>query len=308
VTKRLYIALLAVLTAAACTFWDDLPRGSVTYGAARSTETVAGAAAFSRERAMAHVRALAKRIGVRVRATRHERRGAKYIAARFEELGYEVDTRRFKVDGKRSRNVVATWPGAVSYGFVVGGHMDSVPRSPGANDNASGVSVVLEVARLFSGTEQSRYLTFVAFGSEEFGKDGRHHVGSQVYVNRLGKRGRRRLAGMISVDMIADGRPLLVGNFDIGPDVVARALYRKIKNKTKIMVRWRTLCDCSDNGPFEHAGIPGAFMYSGPEPDYHSPTDTVKNLRPKHIVRTGKALRAFLTELDPALMRKFRRR
>ena len=305
--RRLCISILALLTAAACSFWGDIPRGSLTYGAAGSTEAT-GAAGFSRERALAHVRALAKRIGVRVRATRHERRGARYIAARFADLGYDVDLRRFKVDGKRSRNVVATWPGTVRYGFVVGGHMDSVPRSPGANDNASGVSVVLEMARLFADTEQSRYLTFVAFGSEEYGKDGRHHVGSQVYVNRLGKRGRRRLAGMISVDMIADGRPLLVGNFDIGPDVVARALYRKIKNKTRIRIRWRTLCDCSDNGPFEHAGIPGAFMYSGPEPDYHSPTDTVKNLRPKDIVRTGKALRAFLAELDRDLIRKFRRR
>jgi aminopeptidase YwaD len=307
VTRRLAVALLVLATAAACSFPLELPGGSVTYPATSSAETLAGANGFSRARAMDHVRALAKRIGVRVRATRHEWRGAKYIAKRFEDLGYEVDIRRFKVDGKRSRNVVATWPSTVRYGFVVGGHMDSVPKAPGANDNASGVSVVLEMARLFAGTDQSRYVTFVAFGSEEYGRDGRHHVGSQVYVNRLGKKGRRRLAGMISVDMIADGRPLLVGNFDIGPDVVARALYRKIKRETKIRVRWRTLCDCSDNGPFEHAGIPGAFMYSGPEPDYHSPSDTVKNLNPKDIVRTGKALKAFLNELDRGLMRRFRR-
>jgi aminopeptidase YwaD len=302
--RRLAILSVAVVTAAACSPWV-LPRGTTTYP---SPASAADVGKFSRERAMDHVRALAKRIGVRVRATKHERRGARYIAGEFEKLGYEVDVRRFKVDGKRSRNVIATWPGTVRNGLVIGGHMDSVPKAPGANDNASGVAVVLEMARLFAGTEQSRYVTFVAFGSEEYGKDGRHHVGSQVYVNRLGDRGRRRLAGMISVDMIADGRPLLVGYFRIGPDVVAKALYRKIKNKTDIRVAWRILCDCSDNGPFEHAGIPGAFMYSGRESDYHSPTDTVKNLSPKDLVRTGKALRAFLLELDQDLIRKFRRR
>jgi Zn-dependent M28 family amino/carboxypeptidase len=255
---------------------------------------------------MGHVRVLAKKIGVRVRATKGERRGARYIKSKFEALGYGVAVRRFRVDGKRSRNVVATWAGTAPYGFVVGAHMDSVPRSPGANDNASGVAVLLEMARLFAGTEQSRYLNFVAFGAEEYGPDGRHHVGSQVFVNRLGRRGRKRLAGMISVDMIADGRPLLVGHFGIGPRVVARALYRKIKNKTQIRVRWRILCDCSDNGPFEHAGIPGAYMYSGYESDYHSPSDTPRNLSPRDLVRTGKALRAFLVALDADLIRRFR--
>jgi hypothetical protein len=132
---------------------------------------------FRRWRAMAHVRKLAGDIGVRVRATEGERKGAAFIAGQFRSLGYEVFVQKFSVDGGTSRNVVATWPGAQRYPIILGGHMDSVPTSPGANDNASGVSVLLEIARLVRGTVQGQLLKFIAFGSEEFGSDGTHHVG-----------------------------------------------------------------------------------------------------------------------------------
>ncbi len=184
--------------------------------------------------------------------------------------------------------------------------MDTVPRSPGANDNASGIAVVLELARIFAGRPEARFLKFVAFGAEEYGRDGRHHVGSTRFVERLGKEGRARLAGMVSVDMVADGRPLLVGNSDIASDVVARALYRRI-DRAGIAVRYITLCDCSDHGPFEHAGIPASFAYSGEEPDYHSPTDTVPNMDPDDLRRTGRALRAFLDGFSKELLDRFRR-
>jgi aminopeptidase YwaD len=261
---------------------------------------------FSKKRAMAHIRKLARDIGVRERATPNERAGARYVARKFRSFGYDVVVQRFSVDGGTSRNVVASWPGGRRYGLVIGGHMDSVPGAPGANDNASGTAVVLELARIFAGTDQATFIKFVGFGSEEFGDDGRHHVGSQVYVRRLGVKGRNRLAGAISVDMIADGRPLLVGNSDIADDVLARTFYRKVK-RTGIGVRYEVLCDCSDHGPFEHAGIPGAFAYSGREPDYHSPSDTVPNLKPDDVLRTGRAVRALVKDVDLGMLRKLRR-
>lgn len=255
---------------------------------------------------MTHVRVLARRIGVRVRATDNERRGARYIAAEFESMGYRVRIQKFSVDDGTSRNVVAWWPGARRYPLVLGAHMDSVPESPGANDNASGVAVLLESARIAVDTSQAEFLKFVAFGSEEYGSDGSHHVGSQVFVNRLGDRGRQRLAGMLSVDMVADGRPLIVGTAGIGPDVLGRILFRKIDRKG-IDVEYRTTCDCSDNGPFELAGIPGAFMWSGEEPDYHSSSDTVANMEPKDLGRSGRALRALVLDVDIDLIRRLRR-
>lgn len=261
---------------------------------------------FSRRRAMTHVRALAGTIGVRVRATAGERRGARYIAREFRELGYDVFIQKFPVDGSTSRNVVARWPEARKYPIVIGGHMDSVPTSPGGNDNASGIAAILEIARIVRNTEQAGFLKFIAFGSEEFGTDGSHHVGSRVFVERLGPQGRRKLGGMLSVDMVADGRPLIVGTSGIGPDVLARHLYRKIEHRN-IRVDYQTLCDCSDNGPFEHAGIPAGFLWSGDEPNYHDDSDTIANMVPADLERTGKALRAFVKGVGQALLDRLRR-
>jgi putative aminopeptidase FrvX len=261
---------------------------------------------YRNKKALRHVRRLAARIGVRVRATSGERRGARYIANKLEKYGYETRIQKFAVDSRRSRNVIARWPGSVKHGIVLGGHMDTVMSSPGANDNASGVGVMLELARIMAGTPQVHWVRFVAFGSEEYGRNGLHHVGSHVYVKRLGAEGRQRQAGMMSIDMIADGRPLIVGTAGIGPERVARTAFRKIKD-ADIAVRYEVTCDCSDNGPFEIAGIPAVFLWSGFEPNYHDSSDTVPNLKPRDMKRTGRAVRVFAKDIDRRMMAFFRR-
>lgn len=313
--RALAICLLVALMVACASTQDPVPTSrpeapeevtrAASSGAAQAgTGTRLGR--FSRDRAMAHVRKLAGDIGIRVRATRNETRGARYVAERFRKLGYDVNLQRFEVDGATSRNVIAAYPGARKYPFVIGGHMDSVPGAPGANDNASGVGVILEIARLFAGTPQARWVRFIAFGSEEYGEDRTHHVGSQVYVRRLGRQGRSRLAGMLSVDMIADGRPLIIGHSGLSDPVVARSVFRKVRG-SGIRTRWEIACDCSDNGPFEHAGIPASYMWSGDEPNYHDSSDTVANMVPRDLERTGRAVRAFVKELSKRLLAYYRR-
>jgi aminopeptidase YwaD len=260
---------------------------------------------FSTFYAMRHVRKLAGRIGPRVRATRAERRSARYFRHELQDKGYVTNVQHFKVDGGRSRNVVAWWPGARRYPVVLGAHIDTVSGAPGANDNASGVAILIDIARALAGRRHARNVRLVAFGSEEYGSNGIHHVGSHVFVKRLGAKGRRRLAGMVSVDMVADGRPLIIGTADIGPPVVARTLYRRLK-RTGFGVAYRTTCDCSDNGPFELAGIPGAFMWSGDEPNYHDPSDTVANMSRRDLRRSGRAVRRFVKSLDLKTVRRFR--
>src|SRR5687768_7992966 len=70
---------------------------------------------FRRTKAMRHVWRLSNKIGVRVRGTRNEKRGAEYIANEFERLGYRVNIQKYPVDGRKSRNVVATIPGAIKH-------------------------------------------------------------------------------------------------------------------------------------------------------------------------------------------------
>lgn len=109
---------------------------------------------------------------------------------------------------------------------------------------------------------------------------------------------------MVSIDMIADGRPLIVGTTGIAPERVARTLYRKL-DQAGFAVDYEITCDCSDNGPFERAGIPGSFMWSGYEPNYHDDSDTVRNMKPKDLVRSGRAARVFLKDVDGGMISYF---
>jgi hypothetical protein len=260
---------------------------------------------FSRFRAMKTIRKLAGDIGVRVRTTANETRGARYIARRFRAMGYVVRIQRFSVDGGTSRNVIARRPDAIRHPFVMGGHMDSVAGSPGANDNASGVAVVLEMARIVANRHQGRFFKFVAFGSEEYGKNGRHHIGSEVMVDRMSRWQRRMTPGMLSIDMIADGRPLLAGYSNFDSDIVARDVFRKLR-RAGIDMTFRVLCDCSDHGPFERRGIPAAFLWSGDEPNYHHSSDTVPNLSVDDLGRTGRGVRAYVATFSRRLLRRYR--
>nr|MBU6863703.1 M28 family peptidase [Streptococcus oralis] len=70
---------------------------------------------------------------------------------------------------------------------VVSSHYDSVVGAPGANDNASGTGLVLELARAFQNVETDKEIRFIAFGSEETGL-----LGSDYYVNSLSQKERDR--------------------------------------------------------------------------------------------------------------------
>ena len=298
-------ALLALLVGLLMLEAGAIPAAPPPEALSSSTAAGRGIRPFSVYYAMRHVRRLAGRIGPRVRGTDAETRAARYFRRRLRDKGYVTNVQRFEVDGGSSRNVVAWWPGARRYPVVLGAHMDTVAGAPGANDNASGVAILIDIARALAGRKHARNVRLVAFGSEESGSNGIHHVGSNVFVKRLGKKGRRRVAGMVSVDMVADGRPLIIGTAGIGHPVVARTLYRRLK-RAGLDVVYRTTCDCSDNGPFELAGIPGAFMWSGTEPNYHDPSDTVKNMSRRDLRRSGRAVRRFVRGLDIKTLRQFR--
>ena len=91
------------------------------------------------------------------------------------QVGLNLNTQQCLVTG---RNVIAHLPGVTRPKVLLGAHYDSVSGSPGANDNASGTAVVLEIARKLSGTPLARQAWFVAFDGEE---DGLH--GSKAFVN-----------------------------------------------------------------------------------------------------------------------------
>lgn len=108
------------------------------------------------------VRYLAGTIGPRETTSDAHRRAASYVESRFRSYGYRVSRQSFHVPGGVENyravnegdtfNIVATPPGFMPTKphLVIGAHLDTVPQAPGAVDNATGVAIVLGLARLSS--------------------------------------------------------------------------------------------------------------------------------------------------------------
>ncbi len=165
-----------------------------------------------RENLLRDVRVLAGEIGVRSYLdTKSLDRAADYIAGRLSGAGLRLREQRFSYRGSEYRNLVAESEGSAASeeAIVVGAHYDTVLGCPGADDNASGVAGLLEIARLARALGPTRLpLRLVAFSLEEPPVFRRHDMGSYVYAKSLRDEG-LRLRGMISLEMIGfyrDGR------------------------------------------------------------------------------------------------------
>ncbi len=123
---------------------------------------------------------------------------AQYIKEEFVKVGLDVKEDRFQWEGKTYKNIVAEKKGRACPDkvFIMGAHYDTVPGSPGADDNASGVAVLLEVARNIQSVSLGGTVRLIAFSLEEY-----NYVGSAHYVERL-KREKEEILGMISLEMV----------------------------------------------------------------------------------------------------------
>ena len=157
-----------------------------------------------KRRLSAHVHKLAGEIGERNMAKPAALdAAARYIAESFTASGYQTSAQEFKVSGRTVRNVEAELRGKTRPDEVVllGAHYDSVLGSPGANDNATGVAAVLELARLFSAAKSDRSIRFVCFVNEEPPYFRSEDMGSWHYAKRCREQN-ESVAAMLSLETI----------------------------------------------------------------------------------------------------------
>ena len=123
---------------------------------------------------------------------------AQYIEREFQKIGWEVKEDTFQWEGKSYKNIVAEKKGMTSPHrvFILGAHYDTVPGSPGADDNASAIAVLLEVARNIQTAPLDGTVRLIAFSLEEY-----NFVGSTHYVEKF-QRGEEKILGMISLEMV----------------------------------------------------------------------------------------------------------
>jgi Zn-dependent M28 family amino/carboxypeptidase len=145
-----------------------------------------------------------------------------YIARVWEDQGHRVERQAYVAHGIPVANLEVTLPVRERGGgvIVVGAHYDSVPGTPGADDNASGVAALLELARLLAGLELRRTLRLVAFVNEEMPFFLTGDMGSAVYARQVKARG-EAVHLMLSLEMLGYYRdepgsqryPPLLGRF-----------------------------------------------------------------------------------------------
>jgi Zn-dependent M28 family amino/carboxypeptidase len=130
-------------------------------------------------------------------------RSAGYIEGRFRSFGLAVERQPFTYDGSTYENVITEVRGTTGTDdiYVVGAHYDTVEGSPGADDNASGVAGLIELARLAAEDHPPVTTRFVAFSLEEPPVFRTSRMGSNVYAQSLSRAG-VTVRGMVCLEMI----------------------------------------------------------------------------------------------------------
>lgn len=126
-----------------------------------------------------------------------------YLLTTFASLGCRVESQPFMYRGTGYRNIIAEVPGAENDDevLVVGAHYDTAEGTPGADDNASGLACLLELARMTAASPAKRTVRFAAFCLEEPPAFMTRNMGSYIYARSLEDE-RRKILGMVSLEMV----------------------------------------------------------------------------------------------------------
>jgi len=270
---------------------------------------------FSKERMMETVQYLSdKQLEGRGFGTPGLDKAAQYIAEQFKQAGLlptgDQDNAWFQAweesGGEPLRkavlkNVIGIIPGKnpalQGQSVVVGAHYDHLglgwPEAregqkgkvhPGADDNASGVAVLIELARVLAkAPPPDRTIVFVAFTGEEAGKRG-----SQHYVVNEKKYPADKCIGMVNLDTVGrlgKGKLLVLGagsatewvHIFRGAGFVTGADIETVSQEL----------DSSDQKSFQEKGVPAVQLFSGPHADYHRVTDTVDKIDADGLVKVA---------------------
>ncbi len=274
--------------------------------------------AFSHKALAGHVAYLADaaRQGRGPGSAGHEA-AALYIAERFKAFGLApggADGSYFQPftlvvgpagESKPVANVVGYIPGGKaewrSQAVVVSAHYDHLGFGwpdvhkgdegtvhPGADDNASGVAVMLELAHALSGAERpSRSIVFVAFTGEEAGL-----AGSKYFVEHTTRFPIGQVIGVINLDTVGrlgDQRVSVIGT---GTASEWQHIFRGASFVTGVESRnVPEAMQASDQASFVQQGVPAVQIFTGAHGDYHRPTDTVDKVDVPGLVKVATFVR-----------------
>ncbi len=228
--------------------------------------------------------AILQSVGRSVRSFQEEM--DRQLAARSADTGTEL---RMEMVARRldatASNILALWPGSDpalrEETIILGAHHDHFGVQaglvfPGADDNASGSAVLLEIARVLAitGSRPKRSLLFLSFAGEEQGLLGsRFYVAHPRYPLSAAK-------AMINVDHAGVGNGHIMVGLSKLEKAAAQAAAEKVAAGDKLELYG--LFPGGDHVPFAEAGLPAAaIVTAGSHPDFHQPTDTPEKIKPE---------------------------
>ena len=283
---------------------------------------------FSAKRMMQHVKFLASnRLKGRGLGTPELDIAAKYIADNFKKYGLKpggdygsfFQTWKTNVKGKNGeltlKNIIGVIPGTndklKDQAVVISAHYDHLGLGwpdvhkgdkgkihNGADDNASGVAVMLELAKILSGSmKPARTVIFIAFTGEEAGL-----LGSKYFVKNYKLFPAKNIFANLNLDTVGRlfGNKLLVLNGNTAREW--KFIFMGIEYVTGVAIDMVTQpLDASDQVSFVNAGIPAIQFFSGPNTDYHRPTDTYNKIDQDGMVKVATVVKEaieYLTERE----------
>lgn len=208
-----------------------------------------------------------------------------------------------------SQNVIGEVPGSMrpEQVIVISSHHDTVWGITGADDNASGVMLLMEVARLFAGKRPRRTLRFISYGVEE-----RLSVGAYMYMRSLSRADREKIVLAVNADTIASpvGQDQVYISGDTRLVRRVQSCWSRRKHHLEIM---RELSPYSDHFPLNICGIPSLWLTRPSVADggywtLHSTHDNISNVSADVIARTIDTTAAFLKDVANASRLPFARR
>ena len=277
-----------------------------------------------------HINKLAVDIGSRpITNEQSIKKTENYITGYFKNIGLQVHQQQYKYGNYDIANIIACSQKNLlsSKYYVIGAHYDSVPETYGADDNASGIAVLLELARYTIQEEISLPVCFVAFTAEEPPTFSTRHQGSKIFVKSV-KEKKDEVLGAIILEMVGytsneQAYPMVLkwmgypakGNF-IGivgnrkSKKFGQSIFQSFKKNEQLPVETlfvpfngRILPDTrlSDHSSFWDAGLPAVMITDTAffrNPNYHTPQDTFDTLDYFFMAKLVKSLLITLKELS----------
>jgi hypothetical protein len=245
-------------------------------------------------------------LGYRITGTEPNLRAGDMILQELRDLGWEVREQTFTYRDTPVRNLIA-WRGE-GPALMLGAHYDTRraadmedPSVPvlGANDGASGVAVLLELARALDWEEVDNRVYLAFFDAEDNGRlDGWEWiVGSSYMAEHWGEEGEPPLEAMVLVDMIGDADQQIYyeGNSDPALSETLWTIAGELGYGDRIIPMPRhTIID--DHVPFARRGIPAVDMIDFDYPYWHTTQDTPDKVSAESLEAVGRTLEVWLEE------------